>query len=178
MTGKKVAVKGAKAAAPSALPWFRMYAEAVDDEKLRLLAFEDRWHFVALLCCKGKGIIDAEPGLMRRMVAVKLGLDMRSLEEVARRLAEVGLIEEETLQPLAWNDRQFLSDSSTERVRAHRERVKRSRNVAVTVQDTDTDADTEPSLPSHEDERGHYSCVHGVSFDSETGEIMGGDHGL
>lgn len=39
-------------------PWLRLYTEAVDDEKLRLLAFEDRWHFIAILCCKGKGIID------------------------------------------------------------------------------------------------------------------------
>lgn len=79
--------------------WFRMYAEAVDDEKLRLLAFEDRWHFVALLCCKAQGLLDGTDVLTRRKVAVKLGLDSRELEEVARRLAEVGLIDAETLEP-------------------------------------------------------------------------------
>lgn len=85
-------------------PWLRLYTEAIDDEKLRLLAFEDRWHFIALLCCKGKGIID-EPhkDLMFRKVSVKLGIDPRTLEEVSRRLADVGLIEEKTLQPLAWD---------------------------------------------------------------------------
>jgi len=132
------------------LPWFRMYHEAVDDAKLKLLAFEDRWHFVAILCCKCQGVLDEQqPELMRRMVAVKLGLDLRELDEVARRLAEVDLVDRETLQPIAWEDRQFKSDNSAERVKAYRKRqkkqqhkqVKRYCNVTVTAQDTDTEAD-------------------------------------
>jgi hypothetical protein len=51
------------------LTWFRMYSEAVDDEKLRLLAFEDRWHFVAILCCKAKRILDGDNELTRRKIA-------------------------------------------------------------------------------------------------------------
>ncbi len=123
--------------------WFRLYAEAVDDEKLRLLAFEDRWHFVALLCCKAAGILDEGGPLLRAKLAVKLGLDKPALDEVARRLAEVGLIDSETFQPLRWDDRQFKSDDSTERVRAHRERMKRSRNVTVSAQETETETETE-----------------------------------
>jgi hypothetical protein len=129
------------------MPWFRMYAEAVDDEKLRLLACEDRWHFVALLCCKTKGILDEDSALLKRKVAVKLGLSTGELEEVARRLADVDLIDRETLQPLAWEHRQFQSDSSTERVKNYREKqrnaVKRFSNVSVTTQETETDTDTE-----------------------------------
>jgi hypothetical protein len=126
-----------------ALRWFRMYTEAVDDEKLRLIAFEDRWHFVALLCCKAQGLLDGSGDLMRRKVAVKLGLSLRELDEVARRLQEVGLIDAENLQPLAWAKRQFKSDDSTERVRAYRERVKRYKNVSETAQETETETDTE-----------------------------------
>lgn len=93
------------------LQWFRLYAEAVDDEKLRLLAFEDRWHFVAILCCKAQGLLEGEDADLRmRKVCVKLGLDERELGEVARRLAAVGLIERETYRPLAWDHRQFRSD--------------------------------------------------------------------
>ena len=129
------------------LPWFRAYTEMVDDEKLRLLAFEDRWHFVAMLCLKGQGVLDETGSLLFRKVAVKLGLDVRSVEEVARRLSEVGLIDEKTLQPIAWEARQFRSDSSAARVAAYRERkkqgVKRDGNVTVTAQDTDTDTDTD-----------------------------------
>ena len=126
-----------------ALPWFRMYHEALDDEKLRLLACEDRWHFVALLCCKAKGILDEGGGLLRRKVAVKLGLSTNELDEVARRLAEVGLVNSNTLQPLAWDERQMQSDNSADRTKAYRERMKRHSDGVVTVQDTDTDKDKE-----------------------------------
>ena len=138
------------------LPWFRLYSEAVDDPKLKLLAFEDRWHFIAILCCKCQGVIgrDSED-MTRRMVAVKLGLDLRELDEVARRLSEVGLIDKETFNPLAWDERQYKSDSSTERVREYRKRqqkqqsnkVKRSGNVSETAQETEqnrTDTDYSP----------------------------------
>jgi hypothetical protein len=143
--------------------WFRAYAEMVDDEKLRLLAFEDRWHFVALLCCKRSGLLDhGDPHeLLCRKVAVKLGLQLRELEAAAGRLGEVGLIDPATFQPLAWAERQFESDSSTERVREWRARkrqadavsrdettLKHSGNVSVTAQETETETETEHIRPS------------------------------
>ncbi|EXU79083.1 hypothetical protein AX13_08310 [Comamonas aquatica DA1877] len=48
-----------------------------------------------------------------RKVAVKLGLDVRSLEEVAPRLAEVGLVDQATLQPVKWDGLQMRSDTDT-----------------------------------------------------------------
>lgn len=107
--------------------WFRMYAEAVDDEKLRLLAFEDRWHFIAILCCKAQGLLDPGDPLMRRKVAIKLGLADRELDEVTRRLADVGLIDLQTFAPLAWERRQFKGDqdsTAAERQRRYRESQK------------------------------------------------------
>ena len=113
------------------LPWFRAYTRMVDDDKLKLLAFEDRWHFVALLCLKGEGLLDKgdAPGLLMRKVAVKLGLDVRSLEEVARRLAEVGLIDQTTLQPEKWDGLQMRSDSDT--TAAERKKRQRAREKAA-----------------------------------------------
>lgn len=103
------------------LPWFRMYHETVDDEKLRLLAFEDRWHYVAILCCKCKGVLDSgcDVGMLHRKLAVKLGLQIRELDELKRRLSEVGLIDDDW-QPTGWNNRQYVSDHSTARVQKHR----------------------------------------------------------
>ena len=132
------------------LQWFRTYSRMVDDDKVRLLAFEDRWHFVALLCCKCQGLLD-EPGpLMRRKVAVKLGLDQRELDEVVRRISEVGLISARTLQPTAWDKLQFVSDldpTRNERQRRFRDKVKRTdnalHNAPVTRTEADTEADTE-----------------------------------
>lgn len=137
------------------LPWFRLYHRMIDDEKMRLLAFEDRWHFVALCCLKADGLLDEERGpLWERKVAVKLGVQLRELDEISRRLHEVGLIDGH-LNPVAWDELQFQSDNSTARVREFRKRkkkqggnnVKRSRNVSVTAQDTDTDTDTEVIEP-------------------------------
>ena len=128
-------------------PWFRLYNEIIDDEKLLLLAFQDRWHYVALLALKNKGVLDENEGeMLQRKLCVKLGLHKAELEELSKRLSDVGLVDRSTFQPLAWNDRQFQSDGSTERVRAYRERVKRSSNVTVTAQDTDTDTDTEKEI--------------------------------
>lgn len=132
------------------LPWFRLYSEAVDDEKLRLLSFEDRWHFIAILCCKNQGILDSKDPLLRRKIAVKLGLAQREFDEAARRISEVGLIDYETLQPPAWDDRQMVSDSSSSRVKAYRERMKQNRNVTVTAQDTDADTEHTPISPKGE----------------------------
>lgn len=137
--------------APMTLPWFRLYSRIVDDDKLRLLAFEDRWHFVALCCLKSDGLLDETDGDLRtRRIAVKLGVQVRELEEIGRRLRDVGLVDE-ALNPVAWDELQFKSDNSTDRVQAYRKRqqkqgrngVKRSRNVTVAAQDTDTDTDTE-----------------------------------
>lgn len=135
------------------MPWFRVYTEMIDDEKLRILAFEDRWHFVAILCCKRAGMLDAgdTPKLLCKKMAIKLGLHGNELELVASRLSEVGLIDEKTFQPVAWNIRQFDSDSdptATNRKRKQRAKLSKVTDMSrvtgtdVTRTDTDTDTDT------------------------------------
>ncbi len=121
--------------------WFRMYAEAVDDEKLRLLAFEDRWHFVALLCLKAMGTLDNDAPHLERRIALKLGIQLPQLDEVKRRLLDVSLIDE-NWQPLKWSARQFESDISTARVQRHR--MKRDCNVSETPSEQNR-AETEQS---------------------------------
>lgn len=148
------------------LKWFRAYAGIVDDDKLRLLAFEDRWHFVALCALKCSGLLDEPDSQLRnRKIAVKLGVQVRELEEISRRLQEVGLIDK-SLNPTKWDDLQYRSDKSTERVKKFREKqhrngVKRFSNVSETAQETETEtevispngdspSDDEPALkPEH-----------------------------
>ena len=131
------------------MQWFRLYHRMVDDEKLRLLAFEDRWHFVALCCLKGEGLLDTpDDSLRSRKIAVKLGVQVRELEEIGRRLQEVGLVDQ-LLNPIAWDELQYRSYNSSERVKKYREKQKRNTakricNVSVTGQETDTDTDIEP----------------------------------
>lgn len=138
------------------MPWLRLYVEIVDDDKLGLLAFEDRWHYVALLCCKRAGLLDADcdDQLLRRRVAYKLGLAVREMEEVLRRISEVGLVDKETMQPLGWEERQFISDTdptATDRKRRQRERENGvtdvSRVTPVTVTRTETETETDLETP-------------------------------
>jgi hypothetical protein len=135
----------------SKMPWFRLYSRIVDNDKLKLLAFEDRWHFVAFCCLKSEGLLDEpESDLRTRRIAVKLGVQVRELDEIARRLKEVDLIDEK-LNPVSWDELQFKTDNSTKRVQEYRKKqqkqagnnMKRSSNVSETAQDTDTDTDTE-----------------------------------
>src|SRR5690606_26992382 len=93
-----------------------------------LLSFEDRWHFIAVLCLKSKGILDDGAPHLERRVAVKLGLQIEDAGEAKRRLMDVGLIDEKW-QPLAWGKRQYVSDhSGAERMKRHRSKT-RKKNV-------------------------------------------------
>lgn len=133
--------------------WFRCYSDIADNYKLKMLAYEDRWHYIALLSCKSLGMLDGKrPEFVFRTVAMRLGLTTNELEEVARRLAEYHLIEQKTLQPVGWDERQFISDNSTERSRKCRIN-KKSCNVAATPMqrncngpETDTETDTETTI--------------------------------
>lgn len=135
--------------------WFRLYSRIVDDEKLRLLAFEDRWHFVALCCLKNSGLLDEPDSQLRqRKIAVKMGVQSRELEEIFRRLQEVELIDENMI-PIAWDRLQFVSDSSTDRSRKFRKNKKmeecngeeadmqRCIDVAATPPEADTEAEAD-----------------------------------
>ena len=150
------------------MPWLRLYTEIIDDWKIRSLAFEDRWHYVAILCLKragelDKGVIDL------RMMSVKLGVHGQDLEGIQNRLIDAGLIDE-NWQPLAWDERQRSSDrdeTNAERQKRYREKSKKEnltkseacntvtdsnalRNAKVTLHngevtplDTDIDTDTD-----------------------------------
>lgn len=149
------------------LPWYRQYWKEIDDPRLRLLAFEDRYHFMAFKMLKAKGVLDtpAEPVLFQRLVAVALGVQVRELEEIARRISEVGLIDRLSFQPLDWDVEQapYKSDqTATERKRRQRQRQREAREdsiarvtagsrVTVTaVTDGDIDRDEELEKSSEE----------------------------
>ncbi len=113
----------------SALPWFRMYADFLNDPKMISLAFEDQRHFIAVLALKAGGVLDQEcaPNVLDRIVAQRTWIDYAIIGDVKRRLVGAGLIDEKW-QPAAWEKRQMRSDSSAERVRAHREKLKQDAN--------------------------------------------------
>ena len=101
------------------MPWLRLYTDTVDNEKIRLLAFEDRWHYIALLCLMQQGVLDTENELLERKIAVKLGVQLPALQEIKKRLMDVELIQN-NFRPVGWNKKQYKSDSSVERTRKYR----------------------------------------------------------
>jgi len=131
-------------------PWFRFYSGFIHDEIIETLSFEDQRHFIFVLCMKCAGTLDKkypENVPLDRIVRRRLGLDGEAFEAAKDRLIQSGLVGEDW-QPVKWNELQFVSDTSTERVRKYRERVKKrgashKGNVSVTPQDTDTDTDTD-----------------------------------
>jgi hypothetical protein len=99
----------------------------MDDPRVLLLSFDDRWFFMALkqLKCQGQLDLIDDPEQLRRGVAARLGVQVRELDEIARRLSEVRLIDRETLQPLNWTEDQapYKPDpTATERKRRQRSR--------------------------------------------------------
>lgn len=150
-----------------ALPWFRLYAEFAGDPVVQSLAFEDQRHFIVLLCLKCDGTLDRpiSKKTRERIICRGLGLDPVTAGEANRRLVEVGLISE-NWQPNGWENRQFISDNSTERVRKYRNN-KKTGNVTETSgnsfgngpdTDTDTDIDTNVSI-GHSDKPNAVSRV-------------------
>ena len=136
------------------LPWFRMYADFLNDPKLISLAFEDQRHFIGVLALKCDGAIDdvADGDLLDRIVAQRLWIDHAVIRDVKRRLIAAGLIDA-SWQPLAWEKRQMRSDvdaTGAERQRRYREAQKRNalRDGAVTRLEEDTDTDKEDSYKS------------------------------
>ena len=124
------------------MQWFRMYAEFATDPVVQSLAFDDQRHFVVILCLKCSGLLDrayADIQMRAAMLRRVLGLEATAFDEAKNRLQAAGLIDA-NWQPRNWDKRQFLSDSSTDRVRQFRER---HRNVSVTPSDTDPDTDSE-----------------------------------
>ena len=121
------------------LPWFRMYHEFAGDPVIQCLAFEDKRHFVMVLCLKGSGFLERDfptDEFRNRMVCHALGLDPVAGSEAKRRLMEVGLVLPDW-QPRSWDKRQFKSDSVSARVQKFRLRKE---------SESDSDTDTESNV--------------------------------
>lgn len=152
------------------MPWFRVYVDFLNDPKLISLAFEDQRHFIGVLALKSDGALDngASEDLLDRIVAQRLWIDHAVIREVKKRLISAGLIDA-GWQPLAWERRQFKSDSSKDRVAKFRAKQrtgdvgnasdqgnadetlqKRASNAVDTEAETDTDKEdlltTPPSV--------------------------------
>ena len=106
-------------------PWFRFYVRTLNNPKVQQLAASDFKGWVNLLCL-AKEYDGALPPV--EDIAFRLRLSKRKAETLLKSLEFNGLIDGDTIHD--WGEMQYASDSSTERVKRHRER---QRNVPSNV---------------------------------------------
>lgn len=120
--------------------WFRFYSEALDDPKVQRLDGETFKAWINLLC-----LANRNGGFLPSIgdIAFALRMDANGALTVVERLLNATLLDKLTggvdgyrYAPHGWNERQYKSDTSTERVKRFR---KRSKPVSGTGPDTDTE---------------------------------------
>lgn len=132
--------------------WFRLYAEFATDPKVQSMSETFQRRFIMLLCYKCN---DDLQQLSEEELAFAMRIDAEELKKTKEALLKKGFIDQNWVI-LNWDKRQFKSDSSSDRVRLHREKKKsgikdeenetlqkRCRSVTETAPDTDTESDTE-----------------------------------
>ena len=122
--------------------WFRFYHEWDSDPKVQMMTENMQRRLAMLFCwrCKEETFQETRAAFHWRI----------SLEEIAQTKAVFianGFIDE-NWELLNWDRRQFISDSSTDRVRRHRQALKQNETLRETVAPVpvtppDTEADTE-----------------------------------
>jgi hypothetical protein len=131
--------------------WFRFYAEALDDPKVQLLDGDTFKAWVNLLCLAARNGGYLPP---IEAVAFALRIDESGALAVVERLLIATLLDKVSggpsgyrYAPHGWEERQYKSDTSTDRVKRFRQR---SKPTEETAPDTEAELETEetPQPPS------------------------------
>lgn len=96
--------------------WFRFYAEFSDDPKVQMMSECMQRRLAMLFCshCKESSLSDAS-------LAFAWRISLSDVEETKRVFLDSGLIREDW-RLINWDKRQFVSDSSSERVKKYRDK--------------------------------------------------------
>lgn len=152
-------------------PWFRVYNDILNDEKLLDLSLDNQAIFFKLLAVSNQinsGGILPKPEVISKIIGVRID----KVRSAIKAMTGVGLIDEDSatqqLTLHGWSRRQYESDDANARQKARRERLlsrdkprSLSRDKTVTrvhATDTDSDTDTEaentPPTPQGAEGRG------------------------
>ncbi len=119
------------------MKWFRLYDEIQYDPKLRRMPIPHRYAFIVLLCIANRSKVrGAIINLDDDDLAFELEMELEDWLTLKAKFRAKGLIEpiEGGIKISNWDERQFASDSSAERVKRYREkRAKRECNVTETL---------------------------------------------
>lgn len=118
-----------KIKAPDApMRWFRMYSEFATDPKVQMLSEAEQRRYMMLLCLRCS---NGDVTLQDAQCAFQMRISDAEYAQTKAILIARGLIDEAN-QPLAWERRQYLSDTSATRVQKHRQK---RREAGLTSQD-------------------------------------------
>jgi hypothetical protein len=125
-------------------PWFRLYSEFAHDPKIQMLPEAMQRRYVMLMCLRCSETLET---LHETEIAFQLRLSEAELIETKQLFVSKNFIDKQW-NLLNWDKRQFVSDSSTMRVRKYRDKKKQPSNADETLQKrqsnaVDTDTDTE-----------------------------------
>lgn len=150
------------------MKWFRFYSEFVDDPKIAMMTDSDQLLWVKALCLASDSKLRGYITLSDDEICWKLRITIETWKHAVDKFRAKGMIEhtDKGYRITNWDKRQFSSDSSTERVKKHRQKkkeatqpekeqiqpettetsLKRFTNVFETPPDTDPDTDTDLPL--------------------------------
>jgi hypothetical protein len=153
-----------------ARPGFRVYVEAMRDPKMRRLAPAQRWLWVAVLSAARESsrpgwlLVSPDEPFTVADLADYAGMKPKEVAQGTAEMCRLGMLDieypEEAWFVPAWNDRQYESDSSAERVRKHRsmeQGCNAETPLLVTPPETETETDT-PKGVSHTRKKPKKSC--------------------
>ncbi|MGN6609973.1 MAG: hypothetical protein ACTHMS_23555 [Jatrophihabitans sp.] len=140
--------------------WYRFWTEMPSDPKIRSLTPTQRWIWACVLAAARKspepGVLLLSPGvpMTGRQLADFAGVPTREVAVALRRMREMGLVkvEKDTVLVPRFRARNPASDSSTERVRRHRNEKRNldrqgALDVDATLQNSSNDQTMQRSKP-------------------------------
>ena len=134
--------------------WFRLYAEFATDPKVQMMSEANQRRFIMVLCLRCS---NDDVTLQDEEVAFQLRISIEEWATTKALFLSKGLLDENNT-PAAWDKRQFVSDSSAERVRKHREAKKKASSTAcngrdVTETPPEAEAEAEVNPPFDKQQR-------------------------
>jgi len=112
-------------------PWFRLYSEFAHDPKIQMMTEQMQRRYIMLLCMCCSETLET---LHETEIAFQMRLTDDELSRTKELFLSKGFIDEHW-NLTNWEKRQYVSDSSTERVRAHRNKKRNQVKLDETLQE-------------------------------------------
>lgn len=147
-------------------PWFRQHSKFAHDPKVQMMPEAMQRRLVMLNCMRCSNTLET---LQEQEIAFQLRIDVTALAETKALFIEKGFVDE-NWNLLLWDEEQYASDSSTERVRQHRERQRQAALASETEKERFSNGlDTEQNRTEAEQKR-QASTAGAVPPGPETGK--------